>query len=134
MNNKNRKVIITCAVTGAMHTPTMSEYLPITPEQIAQQSIEAVEAGASIVHLHARDPIDGRPSPDPALFDQFVPEIARQTGAVINITTGGSTRMTLAERLAYPLRAKPEMCSLNMGSMNFSIHPIAKKMQNWKHE
>lgn len=134
MNNKNRKVIITCAVTGAMHTPTMSEYLPITPEQIAQQSIEAVEAGASIVHLHARDPIDGRPSPDPALFDQFVPEIARQSGAVINITTGGSTRMTLAERLAYPLRAKPEMCSLNMGSMNFSIHPIAKKMQNWKHE
>lgn len=134
MNNKNRKVIITCAVTGAMHTPTMSEYLPITPEQIAQQSIEAVEAGASIVHLHARDPIDGRPSPDPAIFDQFVPEIARQTGAVINITTGGSTRMTLAERLAYPLRAKPEMCSLNMGSMNFSIHPIAKKMQNWKHE
>jgi uncharacterized protein (DUF849 family) len=134
MNNKNRKVIITCAVTGAMHTPTMSEYLPITPEQIAQQSIEAVEAGASIVHLHARDPIDGRPSPDPALFDQFVPEIARQTGAVINVTTGGSTRMTLAERLAYPLRAKPEMCSLNMGSMNFSIHPIAKKMQNWKHE
>jgi uncharacterized protein (DUF849 family) len=134
MNNKNRKVIITCAVTGAMHTPTMSEYLPITPEQIAQQSIEAIEAGASIVHLHARDPIDGRPSPDPALFDQFVPEIARQTGAVINITTGGSTRMTLAERLAYPLRAKPEMCSLNMGSMNFSIHPIAKKMQNWKHE
>ena len=134
MNNKNRKVIITCAVTGAMHTPTMSEYLPITPEQIAQQSIEAVEAGASIVHLHARDPIDGRPSPDPAIFDQFVPEIARQTGAVINITTGGSTRMTLAERLAYPLRAKPEMCSLNMGSMNISIHPIAKKMQNWKHE
>ena len=134
MNNKNRKVIITCAVTGAMHTPTMSENLPITPEQIAQQSSEAVEAGASIVHLHARDPIDGRPSPDPALFDQFVPEIARQTGAVINITTGGSTRMTLAERLAYPLRAKPEMCSLNMGSMNFSIHPIAKKMQNWKHE
>lgn len=134
MNNKNRKVIITCAVTGAMHTPSMSEYLPITPEQIAQQSIDAVEAGAAIVHLHARDPIDGRPSPDPALFDQFVPEIARQTGAVINITTGGSTRMTLAERLAYPLRAKPEMCSLNMGSMNFSIHPIAKKMQNWKHE
>ncbi|ORL47698.1 3-keto-5-aminohexanoate cleavage protein [Pseudomonas putida] len=134
MNNKNRKIIITCAVTGAMHTPTMSEYLPITPEQIAQQAIDAVEAGASIVHLHARDPIDGRPSPDPALFDQFVPEIARQTGAVINITTGGSTRMTLEERLAYPLRARPEMCSLNMGSMNFSIHPIARKFDNWKHE
>ncbi|VVN89527.1 3-keto-5-aminohexanoate cleavage protein [Pseudomonas fluorescens] len=134
MNNKNRKIIITCAVTGAMHTPTMSEYLPITPEQIAQQAIEAVEAGASIVHLHARDPIDGRPSPDPALFDRFVPQIAQQTGAVINITTGGSTRMTLAERLAYPLRAKPEMCSLNMGSMNFSIHPIAKKIESWQHE
>ncbi|WP_223448282.1 3-keto-5-aminohexanoate cleavage protein [Pseudomonas sp. BF-R-19] len=134
MNNKNRKIIITCAVTGAMHTPTMSEYLPITPEQIAQQAIEAVEAGASIVHLHARDPIDGRPSPDPALFDQFVPEIARQTGAVINITTGGSTRMTLKERLAYPLRARPEMCSLNMGSMNFSIHPIARKIDHWQHE
>lgn len=134
MNNKNRKIIITCAVTGAMHTPTMSEYLPINPEQIAQQAIDAVEAGASIVHLHARDPIDGRPSPDPALFDQFVPEIARQTGAVINITTGGSTRMTLEERLAYPLRARPEMCSLNMGSMNFSIHPIARKFDNWKHE
>lgn len=134
MNNKNRKIIITCAVTGAMHTPTMSEYLPITPEQIAQQAIEAVEAGASIVHLHARDPIDGRPSPDPALFDQFVPEIARRTGAVINITTGGSTRMTLQERLAYPLRARPEMCSLNMGSMNFSIHPIARKIDHWVHE
>ena len=134
MNNKNRKIIITCAVTGAMHTPTMSEYLPITPEQIAQQAIEAVEAGASIVHLHARDPIDGRPSPDPALFDQFVPEIARQTGAVINITTGGSTRMTLKERLAYPLRARPEMCSLNMGSMNFSIHPIARKIDHWQHD
>ncbi len=134
MTNKNRKIIITCAVTGAMHTPTLSEYLPITPEQIAQQAIEAVEAGASIVHLHARDPIDGRPSPDPALFDQFVPEIARQTGAVINITTGGSTRMSLQERLAYPLRARPEMCSLNMGSMNFSIHPIARKIDHWQHE
>ncbi|MNO93812.1 3-keto-5-aminohexanoate cleavage enzyme [compost metagenome] len=134
MNNKNRKIIITCAVTGAMHTPTMSEHLPITPDQIAQQAIEAVEAGASIVHLHARDPIDGRPSPDPALFDEFVPEIARKTGAVINITTGGSTRMTLEERLAYPLRARPEMCSLNMGSMNFSIHPIARKIDNWQHE
>lgn len=134
MNNKNRKIIITCAVTGAMHTPTMSEHLPITPDQIAQQAIEAVEAGASIVHLHARDPVDGRPSPDPALFDEFVPEIARQTGAVINITTGGSTRMTLEERLAYPLRARPEMCSLNMGSMNFSIHPIARKIDHWQHE
>ncbi len=132
--NNNRKVIITCAVTGAMHTPTMSEHLPITPEQIATQAIEAVEAGAAIVHLHARDPRDGRPSPDTALFDQFVPEIARRTDAVVNITTGGSTRMTLEERLAYPLKLRPEMCSLNMGSMNFSIHPVARKIRNWKHE
>ncbi|WP_367395341.1 3-keto-5-aminohexanoate cleavage protein [Cupriavidus sp. Agwp_2] len=134
MSKASKKVIITCAVTGAMHTPTMSEYLPITPHQIAEQAIEAAEAGAAILHLHARDPIDGRPSPDPALFQQFVPRIAEATDAVINITTGGSTRMTLDERLAYPLRAKPEMCSLNMGSMNFSIHPIARKITNWKHE
>ncbi|MGO4326261.1 3-keto-5-aminohexanoate cleavage protein [Cupriavidus sp. 2TAF22] len=134
MSKANNKVIITCAVTGAMHTPTMSEYLPITPDQIAEQAIDAAAAGASILHLHARDPVDGRPSPDPELFQQFVPRIAEATDAVINITTGGSTRMTLEERLAYPLRAKPEMCSLNMGSMNFSIHPIARKITNWKHE
>lgn len=134
MSKTNRKVIITCAVTGAMHTPTMSEYLPLTPDQIAEQSIEAVEAGAAILHLHARDPFDGRPSPDPALFKQFIPRIAEATDAVINITTGGSTRMTLEERLAYPMLAKPEMCSLNMGSMNFSIHPIARKITEWKHE
>lgn len=133
MTNPSRKVIITCAVTGAMHTPTMSEYLPITPEQIAEQAIGAIEAGAAIVHLHARDPSDGRPSPDPALFDQFVPEIINRTGAVVNITTGGSTRMTLEERLAYPLKLLPEMCSLNMGSMNFSLHPIAGKIRDWKH-
>jgi uncharacterized protein (DUF849 family) len=127
------KVIITCAVTGSVHTPTMSPYLPITPEQIAQQAIEAAEAGAAILHLHARDPHDGRPTPDPAVFDRFVPRIAAATDAVINITTGGSTRMTLAERLAYPLQARPEMCSLNMGSMNFSIHPVARKIGQWQH-
>jgi len=134
MSSTNRKVIITCAVTGAVHTPTMSEYLPITPDEIAEQSMEAVEAGAAILHLHARDPKDGRPSPEPALFNQFIPRIAEATDAVINITTGGSTRMTLEERLAYPLQAKPEMCSLNMGSMNFSIHPVARKISNWKYE
>lgn len=128
------KVIITCAVTGSVHTPTMSPYLPITPEQIAQQAIDAAEAGAAILHLHARDPADGRPTPDPAVFDQFVPRIAAATDAVINITTGGSTRMTLAERLAYPLQAAPEMCSLNMGSMNFSIHPVARKYSQWQHD
>ena len=127
------KVIISCAVTGSVHTPTMSPYLPITPDQIAQQAIEAAEAGAAILHLHARDPVDGRPTPDPKVFDQFVPRIAAATDAVINITTGGSTRMTLAERLAYPLQARPEMCSLNMGSMNFSIHPMARKYTEWRY-
>ena len=110
------KVIITCAVTGAIHTPTMSSYLPLTPDQIAEQAIEAAQAGAAILHLHARNPSDGQPTPDPAIFDQFVPRIAAATDAVINITTGGSTRMTMEERLAYPLQAKPEMCSLNMNT------------------
>ncbi|MYZ43351.1 BKACE family enzyme [Schauerella aestuarii] len=127
------KVIISCAVTGSVHTPTMSPYLAITPDQIAEQAIAAAEAGAAILHLHARDPIDGRPTPDPAVFQGFVPRIKEATNAVINISTGGSTRMTLAERLAYPLRAKPEMCSLNMGSMNFSIHPAARRISEWKH-
>src|SRR5213083_627555 len=128
------KVIITCAVTGAMHTPTMSSYLPLTPDQIAEQSIEAAQAGAAILHLHARNPSDGQPTPDPAIFDRFVPRIAAATDAVINITTGGSTRMTMVERLAYPLQAKPEMCSLNMGSMNFSIHQAARKIKDWRHD
>ena len=121
------KVIITCAVTGAIHTPTMSPYLPLTPDQIAEQSIEAAQAGAAILHLHARNPSDGQPTSDPAIFDRFVPRIAAATDAVINITTGGSTRMTMEERLAYPLQARPEMCSLNMGSMNFSFHPLASR-------
>ncbi|WP_046111928.1 3-keto-5-aminohexanoate cleavage protein [Aquincola tertiaricarbonis] len=129
----NDKVIISCAVTGSVHTPTMSPYLPLTPDQIAEQAIEAAEAGAAILHLHARDPADGRPTADPAVFAQFVPRIRDACDAVINITTGGSTRMTLAERLAYPLIAKPEMCSLNMGSMNFSIHPVARRITEWQH-
>ena len=128
------KVIITCAVTGSVHTPTMSPYLPLTPDQIAEQAIEAARAGAAILHLHARDPHDGRPSADPRVFDRFVPRIKDATDAVINITTGGSTRMTLEERLAYPLQAQPEMCSLNMGSMNFSVHPLARKYAEWRHD
>jgi len=131
MASTQDKVIITCAVTGAMHTPSMSPYLPITPDEIFRQAIEAAEAGAAILHLHARNPDNGSPSPDPEIFDQFVPRLKAATDAVINITTGGSTRMTLEDRLAYPLRAKPEMCSLNMGSMNFSIHPIARKIKDW---
>jgi uncharacterized protein (DUF849 family) len=130
----NRKVIISCAITGATHTPSMSEYLPLTPAQITAQSIEAAEAGAAILHLHARNPADGQPTPSPEVFRQFVPAIVAATDAVINITTGGSTRMTLAERLAYPRLAKPEMCSLNMGSMNFSIHPIAAKLTAWRYD
>ena len=126
------KVIISCALTGSVHTPTMSPYLPVTPDQIAEQAIEAAEAGAAILHLHARNPVDGKPTPDPKVFDQFIPRIKAATNAVINITTGGSTRMTVDERLAYPLQAKPEMCSLNMGSMNFTIHPVARKIKEWK--
>jgi uncharacterized protein (DUF849 family) len=128
------KVIISCAVTGSVHTPSMSPYLALTPDQIAEQAIAAAEAGAAILHLHARDPANGRPSADPQVFDQFVPRIRAATDAVINITTGGSTRMTLEERLAYPLQLKPEMCSLNMGSMNFSIHPAARRISEWKHD
>ena len=133
MDNLSHKVIISCAVTGSVHTPSMSPHLALTPDQIAEQAIEAAQAGAAILHLHARNPADGSPSAGPGVFDQFVPRIKAATDAVINITTGGSTRMTLAERLAYPLQARPEMCSLNMGSMNFSIHPAARKIHEWKH-
>lgn len=128
-----RNVIISCAVTGAIHTPTMSPYLPVTPEAIIEQAVAAAQAGAAILHLHARNPVDGRPSADPAHFEMIVPTIRERTNAVINITSGGSTSMTLNERLAFPLKFKPEMASLNMGSMNFSIHPAARKIQNWVH-
>ena len=100
MVRKNDKIIITCAVTGGVHTPTMSDALPITPDQIARQSIEAAEAGASIIHLHARDPETGKPTPDPAVFMQFLPRIKQASEAVINISTGGSSLMTVDERLA----------------------------------
>jgi uncharacterized protein (DUF849 family) len=128
------KVIISCAITGSIHTPTMSEFLPITPEDIAGQSIAAAEAGASILHLHARDPRDGRPTPDPTVYARFLPQIKQATDAVVNITTGGSVRMTLEERLAAALAAKPEMCSLNMGSMNFGMYPLAERYDDWKYE
>ena len=127
------KVIISCAVTGAIHTPSMSEHLPITPEQIAQSSIEAAEAGAAIIHLHARNPQTGEPTPDPAVFMRFLPIIKQSTDAVVNITTGGGLQMTLEQRLAAPLQAKPEMCSLNMGSMNFNISNAGNRVKTWKH-
>jgi hypothetical protein len=128
----SKKVIITCAVTGGIHTPTMSDALPITPAQIAEQAIAAAEAGASILHLHARDPKDGKPTPDPKVFMEFLPRIKQATDAVINVTTGGGLNMSVDERLAAPLQASPEMCSLNMGSMNFSFHPLAKRYDTWK--
>jgi uncharacterized protein (DUF849 family) len=128
------KVIITCAVTGAIHTPSMSDHLPTTPREIAEQAIAAAEAGAAILHLHARDPKDGRPTPDPAVFMQFLPVIKQSTDAVVNITTGGGLGMTLEERLAAPMQARPEMCSLNMGSMNFNIAPSAARVAKWKHD
>lgn len=129
-----RKVIVTCAVTGAIHTPTMSPHLPVTPAEIAEQAIGAAEAGAAILHLHARDPQTGKPTPDPDVFMQFLPVIRQATDAVINITTGGGLGMKLEERLAAPLRASPEMCSLNMGTMNFAIFPMADRYSGWKHD
>ena len=134
MAQKNNKVIITCAMTGGIHVPTMSDYLPVTPEEIAQQSIDAANAGASILHLHARDPENGRPTSDPEIFNKFLPLIKDATNAVINITTGGGLQMTVDQRLEAPLQFKPEMCSLNMGSMNFALFPAASKLSNWKHE
>jgi len=126
------KVIITCAVTGAIHTPTMSPHLPITPDEITDQAVAAAEAGAAILHLHARDPNDGRPTPDPEVFMQFLPRIRERTDAVVNITTGGGLTMSLADRLAAPMLARPEMASLNMGSINFALFPMATKYKNWK--
>ena len=134
MASAPRKVIITCAVTGSVHTPTMSPHLPVTPDQIAAEAIAAAEAGASILHLHARDPENGRPTADPTVFMQFLPRIKQATDAVVNITTGGSSLMTLEERLAAPLQAQPEMCSLNMGSMNFGLFPMLDRPREWQHE
>lgn len=131
---RSGKVVITCAVTGSIHTPTMSPYLPLTPDEVASQAIGAAEAGAAILHLHARDPRDGRPTPDPKVFMQFLPRIKQATDAVVNITTGGGHGMTLEERLAAPLKASPEMCSLNMGSMNFGLFPMLQRYKEFKYD
>ncbi len=129
-----RKVIITCAVTGAIHTPTMSPYLPITPDEIAEAAIGAAEAGAAIVHLHARMPEDGRPSQDPDLFRQFLPRIKAASNVVINLTTGGAPTMLVEERLQPALQLKPEVASLNMGSMNFGLYEMIPRFKEWKHD
>jgi uncharacterized protein (DUF849 family) len=128
----DNKVIISCAITGSIHTPTMSPYLPFRPEDIARQAIEAAEAGAAILHFHARDPQTGEPSSDPAVFLQFLPVVKAATNAVINISTGGS--FTLDRRLAPALRIKPELASFNMGSINFSLHRMAHRRSEWKYE
>ncbi len=129
-----RKVIVTCAVTGSIHTPTMSPHIPITPAQIASSAVAAAEAGASVLHLHARDPRDGRPTPDPEVFAEFLPQIHAATDAVINITTGGSADMSLDERLAAAHAFRPELCSLNMGSMNFGLYPMLERHAKWQHD
>jgi uncharacterized protein (DUF849 family) len=131
---KSRKVIITCAVTGAIHTPSMSRHLPVTPAEIADAAIGAAEAGAAIIHLHARDPNDGRPTQDPAVFAQFLPRIKSSTDAVINITSGGSPHMTVQERLRPAHHFQPEIASLNMGSMNFGLYPMLERTREFKHQ
>ncbi len=128
----SNKVIITCAVTGSIHTPTMSPYLPVTPDEITAQGVAAAKAGAAILHLHARNPETGQPTADPDVFMEFLPRIREQCDAVINITTGGSSLMTLEERLAAPNLAEPEMASLNMGSMNFGLFPMKRRHENWR--
>ena len=128
-----KSVIITCAVTGAIHTPSMSPHLPVTPAEIAEQAIAAAEAGASILHLHARNPETGEPVPDPAVFRQFLPVIKQSTEAVVNITTGGGLGMAIEDRLAAAVDASPEMASLNMGSINFGTFPMLEKYSEFKH-
>ena len=129
-----KKVIITCAITGSIHTPSMSRYLPVTPDEIATSAIEAAVAGAAIVHLHARDPVDGRPTQDPALFRQFVPQIKAACDVVVNITTGGAPTMTVEERLQPALQLQPEVASLNMGSMNFGLYEMLDRFKDFEHD
>jgi uncharacterized protein (DUF849 family) len=129
-----KSVIITCAPTGGIHTPTMSPHLPITPAQIATASIEAAEAGASIIHLHARDPETGKPDPRTETFQKFLPVIKQSTDAVINVSTGAGLGMSMEERLRAATDASPEMASLNMGSMNFGLFPLLEKYKDWQHD
>ncbi|MFZ1479283.1 MAG: 3-keto-5-aminohexanoate cleavage protein, partial [Paracoccaceae bacterium] len=128
------KIIISCAITGSIHTPSMSPHLPVTADQIATQAIDAANAGATVLHLHARDPANGRPSADPAHWMGFLPRIKAGCGSIVNMTTGGSAIMSLDQRLAAPIQAKPELCSLNMGSMNFVLYPMLGKRKDWLHD
>ncbi len=128
------KVIISCAVTGAIHTPSMSPYLPITAAEIAEAAVGAAEAGAAIIHLHARNPVDGRPDQNPDLFEPFLKVIKQRCDAVINLTTGGHPSMTLDERLRPATRFQPEVASLNMGTMGFGLFPMLNRYKDWQHE
>src|SRR5260221_5719683 len=128
------KVIIPCAVTGSIHTPSMSPHLPITPDEIAEAAIGAAKAGAAIVHLHARDPKDGRPTQDPELFRKFATKIKGASDVVINFTTGGAPTMSIDERLQPTLKLKPEVASLNMGSMNFRLYEMLGPYKEVKHD
>jgi uncharacterized protein (DUF849 family) len=128
------KVIITCAVTGAIHTPSMSPYLPVTPEEIIEASVEAANAGAAIIHLHARDPVTGKPDQSPEAFGKFLPHIKSRTNAVLNLTSGGSPFMTIDERIQPSMRFAPEVASLNLGSFNFALFPMLDRFTEFKHE
>ena len=131
--SQDGKVIVTCAVTGAIHTPTMSPYLPVTPDEIATEAVAAAEAGAAIIHLHARDPETGRPDQTPEAFARFLPRIKQATNAVINLTTGGSPYMRVEERVKPAATFKPEVASLNMGSMNFGLFYLLDRYKDFKH-
>jgi len=134
MSRRPDRVIISCALTGGIHTPTMSPALPVTPDMLAEQGVAAARAGAAILHVHARDPRDGRPTPDPEAYLAFLPRLKAGCDAVINITTGGGMNMTVDDRLKAPALLRPEMCSLNMGSMNFGIFQLADRYQSWKYD
>ncbi len=130
----SRPVIVTCAITGSIHTPSQSPYLPLTPAQIIEESVAAAEAGAAVLHLHARNPVDGSPTADPEVFMQFLPQIRARCNAIINITTGGGPGMSLEERLVAPERVSPEMTSLNLGTMNFAGFMALEKLPKLQHK
>jgi len=134
MAKQSRKVIITCAVTGSIHTPSMSPYLPVTPQEIADAAVGAAEAGAAIVHLHARDPETGAPVQSPESFEPFLRSIKQRSNCVINLTTGGAATMTIEERLSPVAAFKPEVASLNMGSMNFGLYPMLERFKDLRHD
>ena len=131
---QQKKIIISCAVTGAIHTPSMSPHLPVTPEEIAESSIAAAEAGAAIIHLHARDPVSGKPDQRPEAFIPFLEKIKKRSNAVVNLTTGGSPYMTVHERMQPAKVLKPEVASMNMGTMNFGLFPMLNRFKEFKHD